>query len=431
MKRLLALLAACLLVIPAVTATADTPTVRATSAGTQRVGAAANVWGTVQGAAEGTVWTEVNTANGWSRSQVTTSDANGYYVLPLTYGINSAGVKEFRVGAETPTGTVYSEPFQFTRTAVVSAASAGTKVVGAGTSAWGGVTGVGSTTVSVEVKTGSGWSRSQSGTTSSTGNYTLPLTYGSTTIGKYEFRVVAETPAGPAYSAPFTLTRTGAVSAVTSGSKPVGQTANVWGTVSGVRGGSVWTEVQTSTGWARSQSGTSTSTGYYALPLTYGAGTVGTYTFRVGASTPLGNVYSAPVTITRTAPVVTNGFRPDARCMTGRVFCASKSQRKMAWMIDGQIIEVMEARFGRAGYETRNGKNRIYWKNKDHVSSLYNVAMPYSMFFDGGQAIHYSANFERVGYNFGSAGCINLRPISTAARQFERARVGDWVVVYN
>ena len=133
----------------------------------------------------------------------------------------------------------------------------------------------------------------------------------------------------------------------------------------------------------------------------------------------------------RTAPAISQGFRPDSRCMTGRVFCASKSQRKMAWMIDGKIIEVMDARFGRAGYETRNGKNKIYWKHDDHVSSLYGSEMPYSMFFDGGQAIHYSENFRRVGYSWGSAGCINLRYLSLAKRMFETARVGDWVVVYD
>ena len=59
------------------------------------------------------------------------------------------------------------------------------------------------------------------------------------------------------------------------------------------------------------------------------------------------------------------------------------------------------------------------------------VSMPYAMFFSGGQAIHYSADFNRVGYAGGSHGCINVGSLSTAARIFNAARVGDKVIVYN
>jgi lipoprotein-anchoring transpeptidase ErfK/SrfK len=57
--------------------------------------------------------------------------------------------------------------------------------------------------------------------------------------------------------------------------------------------------------------------------------------------------------------------------------------------------------------------------------------MPYAMFFSGGQAIHYSADFAANGYNGASHGCVNVRDRAAIARLFDLARVGDKVIVYN
>ena len=45
----------------------------------------------------------------------------------------------------------------------------------------------------------------------------------------------------------------------------------------------------------------------------------------------------------------------------------------------------MSARFGSVsrGLATRDGLFRVYWKNANHVSSLYGSAMPFSLFFSG------------------------------------------------
>lgn len=120
----------------------------------------------------------------------------------------------------------------------------------------------------------------------------------------------------------------------------------------------------------------------------------------------------------------------DDRCLTGRVLCVSKAQRKLAWVIDGQIQMTMAVRFGSELTPTRNGVFSVGWKSKDHVSTLYDTPMPYAMFFSGGQAIHYSADFAANGYNGASHGCVNVRDKAAIASLFDQVTVGDKVVVY-
>ena len=103
----------------------------------------------------------------------------------------------------------------------------------------------------------------------------------------------------------------------------------------------------------------------------------------------------------------------------------------MRWMVDGVIKKTFDARFGNvAKYPTRNGSFKVYWKSRDHVSSLYHTAMPFAMFFSGGQAVHYSADFAARGYNGSSHGCVNIRDYSGIKKLFDQVRVGDKVIVY-
>ncbi|NHB85393.1 L,D-transpeptidase [Tessaracoccus sp. HDW20] len=117
--------------------------------------------------------------------------------------------------------------------------------------------------------------------------------------------------------------------------------------------------------------------------------------------------------------------------MTGRAFCISKNQRKMAWVVNGKVDTVLDVRFGSELTPTRNGAFQVNWKSRNHVSSLYHTAMPYAMFFSGGQAIHYSPDFAARGYNGASHGCVNVRNKAALARLFDLAKVGDKVIVYN
>ncbi|WP_420174214.1 L,D-transpeptidase family protein [Luteococcus sp. OSA5] len=122
--------------------------------------------------------------------------------------------------------------------------------------------------------------------------------------------------------------------------------------------------------------------------------------------------------------------RLDSRCLTGRAVCIDKGDRKMYWVINGKIQARYDVRTGRRGAETRSGSFSVYRKHTNWYSTLYHVNMPYSMFFSGGQAIHYSSEFARIGYSgAGSHGCVNMRSMSDARWLFNQVRVGDKVIV--
>ena len=61
---------------------------------------------------------------------------------------------------------------------------------------------------------------------------------------------------------------------------------------------------------------------------------------------------------------------------------------------------------------------------------MYGSSMPFSMFFSGGQAVHYSSDFAAVGYNGASHGCVNIRDYDGVNGCSPRCRSGDKVVVY-
>lgn len=120
----------------------------------------------------------------------------------------------------------------------------------------------------------------------------------------------------------------------------------------------------------------------------------------------------------------------DPRCMTGRVMCISKKSRSLKWVVDGKVITSMDVRFGSAYTPTREGLFSVGWKSRDHVSTLFNSPMPFAMFFSGGEAVHYSADFAARGYNGASHGCVNVRDYDTIKWLFNQVKVGDKVVVY-
>jgi len=122
----------------------------------------------------------------------------------------------------------------------------------------------------------------------------------------------------------------------------------------------------------------------------------------------------------------------DARCLKGRVLCIDKTSSTLRWVIDGKVQKTMDARFGSTlnNTPTREGVFPVYLKSRDHVSQLYGSAMPFAMFFSGGQAVHYSSDFAAVGYAGASHGCVNIRDYDGIAWLFDQVVVGDKVVVY-
>ncbi|MEO6996641.1 MAG: L,D-transpeptidase family protein [Terracoccus sp.] len=120
----------------------------------------------------------------------------------------------------------------------------------------------------------------------------------------------------------------------------------------------------------------------------------------------------------------------DARCMTGRVMCVSKSTSVLTWVIDGQPQYQFTVRFGSADLPTREGVFPVYRKAREIRSNIDQSLMPFSMFFSGGEAVHYSPNFARVGYNGNSHGCVNVRDWNGIARLYAAVNLGDKVVVH-
>ena len=120
----------------------------------------------------------------------------------------------------------------------------------------------------------------------------------------------------------------------------------------------------------------------------------------------------------------------DPRCRTGRVLCIDKTSSTLRWVVDGSVRQTLDVRFGASTTPTREGVFHVYVKDADHVSRLYGSAMPYSMFFSGGQAVHYSSDFATVGYAGASHGCVNVRDYDGLGQLYSQVRVGDTVVVY-
>ncbi|MFJ4983834.1 L,D-transpeptidase family protein [Streptomyces sp. NPDC088732] len=120
----------------------------------------------------------------------------------------------------------------------------------------------------------------------------------------------------------------------------------------------------------------------------------------------------------------------DPRCLNGRVLCISKTSRTLAWVIDGKVVSAMDVRFGSQYTPTREGTFSVFAKSRHHVSTIYHTAMPYAMFFSGGQAVHYSADFAARGYAGASHGCVNVRDAGKIAALFDQVRIGDKVVVH-
>ncbi len=120
----------------------------------------------------------------------------------------------------------------------------------------------------------------------------------------------------------------------------------------------------------------------------------------------------------------------DERCMTGRVMCVSKSTKRLTWVVDGVPQYGFDVRFGSDELPTREGVFSVYKKKVDVISNLYHTPMPYSMFFSGGQAVHYSSNFARLGYAGASHGCVNVRNKPLLIQLYGEVRIGDQVVVH-
>ena len=127
---------------------------------------------------------------------------------------------------------------------------------------------------------------------------------------------------------------------------------------------------------------------------------------------------------------VGNKPNKDGKCPVnkGRIACVNLTLQ-LSWIQDGNrlVYGPVPVRTGRKGFVTRTGLKKIYWRDLHHVSSLYDTPMPYSQFFDGGQAFH------SVGVSVwnppGSHGCVNMTT-TDAKKYWSLLKNGNAVFVY-
>lgn len=112
-----------------------------------------------------------------------------------------------------------------------------------------------------------------------------------------------------------------------------------------------------------------------------------------------------------------------------RIVCVDLSNQTL-WMQDKngrRTFGPVPIRSGRKSYPTRTGMKRIYAKKVKEWSYLYNVSMPYSQYFDRGQAFH--AYAPPISTPPGSHGCVNMR-LADAKRLFSLTKTGDSAYIW-
>lgn len=94
----------------------------------------------------------------------------------------------------------------------------------------------------------------------------------------------------------------------------------------------------------------------------------------------------------------------------GVVVRVSKSQQMMYVYVDGYLQHSWPVSTARGGYSTPSGVYHPTGFDRYHRSAKYHYSpMPYSIFFNGGYAIHGSYDVRHLGMP-ASHGCIRLHP---------------------
>jgi lipoprotein-anchoring transpeptidase ErfK/SrfK len=140
---------------------------------------------------------------------------------------------------------------------------------------------------------------------------------------------------------------------------------------------------------------------------------------------------TAPAVAPKTTPPTSPGT-PSARsaapagdpCSAAAAACVSLS-RQEAWFVrDGQVVMgPMRVATGRPGYRTELGTFHVFRKNQMWYSTIYNNApMPWSVFFDGGEAFHEDSVYVM------SHGCVHVSA-TYAEDVYNFLHIGDEVQV--
>jgi hypothetical protein len=87
--------------------------------------------------------------------------------------------------------------------------------------------------------------------------------------------------------------------------------------------------------------------------------------------------------------------------------CYDRYAHQVTLWHDGEMRNSWLVRGGDYSVATRLGTKQVYLRDIDHVSRLFDAPMPYSQFFDGGQALHGSA-YMIDPFIEHSHGCVNF-----------------------
>lgn len=131
--------------------------------------------------------------------------------------------------------------------------------------------------------------------------------------------------------------------------------------------------------------------------------------------------------------VTAGRFRLPRVCRTRSmplIICIDLKQKVLRYVKRGKVGFVADIRAGAPSTPTRRGLWRIFSKQVFLISSLYGSPMPFSMFFSGGEAIHYSKYFHSDGYNGYSHGCVGVYTMAEAGWLYRRTPLGTRVLVY-
>jgi hypothetical protein len=87
--------------------------------------------------------------------------------------------------------------------------------------------------------------------------------------------------------------------------------------------------------------------------------------------------------------------------------CYDRTAHQVTLWHDGEMRNSWLVRGGDYNVATRLGTEKVYLRDIDHVSQLFDAPMPYAQFFDGGQALHGSAYMIDPFVDH-SHGCVNF-----------------------
>ena len=102
------------------------------------------------------------------------------------------------------------------------------------------------------------------------------------------------------------------------------------------------------------------------------------------------------------------------RAQASVVVTVDKTEQRLTVAVDGIMLYRWPVSTARWGYRTPNGTYRPQWLARKWFSRKYDWSpMPYSIFFNGGYAIHGSYEISHLGRP-ASHGCIRLHPSNAA-----------------